>query len=158
MSKRQNPFGFSLFRWRPTEFASFWPAAPVGCQNWMMVVTCGDALRSAPSHTGGGKSRQGDGRIVGGDVLAIVVVHLFRVEIHESARHHGVADEDIEHALVHSVTWTELGDDPPRYLLAGPDRAGNLLELVVLHVGGDEQVIHAMPLRRSTAQGLFGDE
>ena len=80
------------------------------------------------------------------------------MEIHGSARRHNVADEDIEHALAHSVTWVELGDDPPRYLLAGPDRAGNLLELVVLVLGGDELVIHATGLRRSTAQALFGDE
>ncbi len=87
-----------------------------------------------------------------------LVVHLSRVEIHGSARRHGVVDEDIEHALSHSVTWVELGDDPPRYLLAGPDRAGNLLELVVLVIGGDELVIHAMELRRSTAHELFGGE
>lgn len=80
------------------------------------------------------------------------------MEIHRSARRHSVADEDIEHAVAHAVTWTELGDDPPRYLLAGPDRAGHLLELVVLDLGGDELVIHAMPLRRSTAQELFGGE
>lgn len=92
------------------------------------------------------------------DSLEIVVVHLLRVEIHGSARRHGVPEEDIQHALAHSITWTELGEDPPRYLLVGPDRAGNLLELVVLDVGGDELVIHAMPLRPSTAQELFGDE
>ncbi|MGH9083179.1 MAG: hypothetical protein ACRDWN_07535 [Acidimicrobiales bacterium] len=80
------------------------------------------------------------------------------MEIHEKARRHGVSDEDIGHALAHSVTWVELGDDPPRYLLAGPDRTGNLLELVVLGVGGDELVIHAMALRRSTAQELFRGE
>lgn len=80
------------------------------------------------------------------------------MEIHESARRHGVADEDIEHALARSVAWVELGDDPPRYLLAGPDRASNLLELVVLVLGGDELVIHAMPIRRTTAKELFGDE
>ena len=80
------------------------------------------------------------------------------MEIHGSARRHNVADEDIEHALAHSVAWADLGDDPPRYLLAGPDRAGSLLELVVLVLGGDELVIHAMGLRRSTAQELFGDE
>jgi len=80
------------------------------------------------------------------------------VEIHRSARRHDVADEDIEHAMAHSVAWVELGDDPPRYLLAGPDRAGNLLELVVLDLGGDEMVIHVMPIRRSTAQEFFGDE
>jgi hypothetical protein len=88
----------------------------------------------------------------------IRVLHLSRVEIHESARRHGVADEDIQHALAHTVIWVELGDDPWRYLLAGPDRAGNMLELVILDLGGDELVIHAMGLRRSTAQELFGDE
>ena len=88
----------------------------------------------------------------------ILVLHLSRVEIHESARRHGVVDEDIQHALAHAVIWVELGDDPWRYLLAGPDRAGNMLELVILDLGGDELVIHAMGLRRSTAQELFGDE
>ena len=80
------------------------------------------------------------------------------MQIHASARRHRVADEDIHHALAHAVTWVELGDDPWRYLLAGPDRAGNMLELVVLDLGGDELVIHAMGLRPSTAQELFGDE
>lgn len=39
--------------------------------------------------------------------------------------------------------------DPPRVLVIGPDRAGNLLEVVVLTLaGGRLLVIHAMPLRR----------
>ena len=91
-------------------------------------------------------------------VAGFLVLHLSCVEIHDSARRHGVAGEDIEHAAAHSVTWVELGDDPQRYLLAGPDRAGNMLEPVVLDLGGDELVIHAMGLRRSTVQELFGDE
>lgn len=34
------------------------------------------------------------------------------------------------------------------WLVIGPDRAGNLLEVVVLvSVEGDEVIIHAMPLR-----------
>lgn len=98
--------------------------------------------------------------------MTVRVVHLFRREIHDSARSHGATvprchgatDEDIEHGLVYSVTWTELSDEPQRYLLARPDRAANLLELVVLEVGGDESVIHAIPIRHSTAQELFGDE
>ena len=78
------------------------------------------------------------------------------VEIHPSARRHHVPDEDIEHAYGHSLVWVELGEDPPRYLLAGPDRAGNLLELVLL-VGQDvELVIHAMALRDATRRELFG--
>ena len=90
--------------------------------------------------------------------LIIVVVHLFRVEIHWTARRHGAADEDIEHAVAHSIAWVELGEDPPRFLLAGPDRAGDLLEVVVLAVGDAELVIHAMRLRRVTERELFGGE
>jgi len=90
--------------------------------------------------------------------IRIVVVHLFRVEIHRTARRHRVADEDIEHAFEHALAWAELGDDPPRYLVVGPDHAGNLLELVVMEAQGDELVIHAMALRRSTSQELFGED
>lgn len=96
--------------------------------------------------------------VFAGAILGIVVVRVFRVEIHGSARRQGVPDEDIEHAVAHSITWAELGDDPPRVLLAGPDRAGNLLEVVVLEVGGAELVIYAMPLRRSTERELLGGE
>jgi hypothetical protein len=52
--------------------------------------------------------------------------------------------------------WLELDDDPIRYLLAGPDRAGNLLELVLVIADDVELLIHAMPLRRGTAEELFG--
>jgi hypothetical protein len=88
----------------------------------------------------------------------ILVVRLLRVEIHRSARRHGVADEDIDHAYRQAVMWVELGDDPPRYLVVGPDRSGNLLELVVIGTDVSDFVIHAMTLRRSTQRELFGDE
>jgi len=45
-------------------------------------------------------------------------------EIHRSARRHQILDTDIEHAYAHAIAWAELGDDPPRYLVAGADRAG----------------------------------
>ncbi len=80
------------------------------------------------------------------------------MEIHPSARRHDVSDEDIAHAYEHAVAWLELDDDPARFLLAGPDRAANLIEVVVLDVAGEPLVIHAMPLRKSTAAELFGDE
>lgn len=80
------------------------------------------------------------------------------MEIHRAARRHGVLDEDIEHAYEHAIEWIELGDDPSRYLVVGPARAGNLLELVVMESDGDELVIHAMVLRRSTEHELFGGE
>lgn len=42
----------------------------------------------------------------------------------------------------------DLGEDPDRWLVLGPDRAANLLEVVVLVTAeGDEVIIHAMPMR-----------
>jgi hypothetical protein len=70
------------------------------------------------------------------------------VEIHPLARRHGVVDDDILHAVEHSMVVDDLGEDPDRWLVIGPDRAGNLLEIVVLVTAeGDELIIHAMPLR-----------
>jgi hypothetical protein len=61
---------------------------------------------------------------------------------------HGVADKDIVHALTHQLAAEELGEEPERWLIIGPDRAANLLELVVLTtVEGDRLVIHAMRMR-----------
>jgi len=57
------------------------------------------------------------------------------VRIHSSARKYGVADEDI-------------GEDPDRWLVLGPDRAANMLEVVVLTtVEGTQLAIHAMSMR-----------
>ena len=69
------------------------------------------------------------------------------MEIHSSARRHGVNDLDIQHAVEHSLAIEDIGEDPDRWLLIGPDRAGNLLELVVLVDQRGEIVIHAMALR-----------
>ncbi len=92
------------------------------------------------------------------DPRALNVLRLFRAEIHSSARKHGVPDEDVVHAFEHVVAWIELDDDPPRYLAAGPNRAGNLLELVILDSPETVLVIHAMPLRQTTREELFGNE
>lgn len=70
------------------------------------------------------------------------------MEIHSSARRHGVADDDILHAIEHSMVVDDLGEDPDRWLVIGPDRAANLLEVIVLVTAEDDEVIiHAMPLR-----------
>ncbi len=70
------------------------------------------------------------------------------MEIRPSARRHGIADDNILHAIEHSMVLDDLGDDPDRWLVIGPDHAGNLLEIVVLITAeGDELIIHAMPLR-----------
>jgi hypothetical protein len=47
----------------------------------------------------------------------------------------------------HAITVEEVGDDPVRWLVLGPDRAGNLLELVVMDRPVGPAVIHAMPMR-----------
>ena len=69
-----------------------------------------------------------------------------------------MADADIVHVYKYAIAWVELGDDPRRLLVGGPDRAGNLVELVVLDRIEGPLVIHAMPLRRSTEKALFGEE
>ena len=69
------------------------------------------------------------------------------VEIYGSARRHGVSDVDIEHAVEQALVAGEQDDGKVLYL--GPDRAGNLLEVVsVLRDDGSEIVIHAMRMRR----------
>jgi hypothetical protein len=79
--------------------------------------------------------------------LKYFVLHYCDVEIHYTARRHGIDDETILHAL--TVIDLEPGADPPKVLAIGPDHAGNLLEIVWLELAdGVELVIHAMPLRQ----------
>jgi hypothetical protein len=52
------------------------------------------------------------------------------------------------HAVAHSLVVEDISEDPDRWLVIGPDRATNLLEVVVLvSREGAEMIIHAMPLR-----------
>jgi hypothetical protein len=72
------------------------------------------------------------------------------VEFHRSASRHGdTADEItqvVEHALV--VVDTDPDADPPKVLVIGPGRDGQLLEVIYLTLADNRQlVIHAMPLR-----------
>lgn len=66
------------------------------------------------------------------------------MEIADNARKHGVADEDIEHAVRHAIRVVGQGD---RDLYIGADRTGRLLEVVVLDDDGQPVAIHAMALR-----------
>lgn len=70
------------------------------------------------------------------------------MEIYESARKHGTSDQDIHHGIDHAlVVADEQGTSKVLYL--GPDRAGNLLEIVsVLRDDDTEIVVHAMRMRR----------
>jgi hypothetical protein len=72
------------------------------------------------------------------------------VRIHASASRHEVHDDDIAHAYARPVAVIDLDPDaePPKILVIGPDRSGNLLELIALVVDDDDLlVIHAMALR-----------
>lgn len=72
------------------------------------------------------------------------------MEIYRTAHKHGSSDADILHALDNAITVVDLEPDadPPKVLAIGPDRAGNLLEVIWLELANDAQlVIHAMPLR-----------
>ncbi len=75
------------------------------------------------------------------------------MEIHRSARKHGVGDADIIHAIGHVLAYEDAGEDPDRLLVIGSDRAGNLLEVVVLTTSeGHGLVINAMPMRARFAR------
>lgn len=78
------------------------------------------------------------------------------VEIHSSARKHGVADEDIEHAIDNVMSIDDQDDDTRLYL--GPARNADLLEVVTIaRDDGSELVIHAMKMRPKYRRLLPGD-
>ena len=81
------------------------------------------------------------------------------MEVLLSALRHGIDPEDIQHARVYTAvdeSVDEIGEDPLRYLVLGPDRAANLLELVVLDRPNGPAVIHAMPMRDKDRRLLPG--
>ena len=78
-----------------------------------------------------------------------------RVEIHPSARRHGVADGDIEHAVRHPLAIHDQDDDTRLYL--GPARSADLLEVaMIVRDDGSELAIHAMKMRPKYEQLLPG--
>lgn len=71
------------------------------------------------------------------------------IEVHRSARQHGIGDSDIIQASTHYLVAYRIEDDDPlRDLRLGFDNAARLLEVVVLLLDDDrELVIHAMKAR-----------
>lgn len=68
------------------------------------------------------------------------------MEVADSARKHGVSDDDVAHAAGNAIV--SLTDDSgKRVLLIGPARDGRLLEVVVLDPDDDPVAIHAMNCR-----------
>jgi hypothetical protein len=71
-------------------------------------------------------------------------------EIHETAHKHGVSTLDIQHATTHAIQTFQYFDelDRERILVIGPDRSGNLLELIAtIRPDQTARVFHAMKLR-----------
>lgn len=63
------------------------------------------------------------------------------------ARKHGVADDDIRHAVRNAMRRVTMAND--LVMLIGPATDGSLLEIGVLDIDGDDAVvIHAMRLRQ----------
>ncbi|MFZ4519370.1 MAG: hypothetical protein ACOYOP_13335 [Microthrixaceae bacterium] len=70
------------------------------------------------------------------------------METHPSAPRHGIDDDEILHAIEHSLVVDDVGEDPDRWLVIDPDLASNLIEVIVLVTAErNEVIIHAMPLR-----------
>ena len=71
-----------------------------------------------------------------------------QVDIAASARKHGVADEDMRHALKHA--WAVRSTDNPAVVMhVGPSTTALFLEVGVLYGIDGATVIHAMPARRT---------
>jgi hypothetical protein len=78
------------------------------------------------------------------------------VEIHPSARKHGIADADIEHATANAMSIDDQKDDTRLYL--GPGRDADLLEvLTIVRDDGSELAIHAMKMRSKYRRLLPGN-
>lgn len=82
-------------------------------------------------------------------------------EIYESARKHGISDEDIRHAVTHALVVADE-QETSKVLYLGPDRAGNLLEIVTtdenLQKMADEAEagVDVTKLRRRPGRPLMG--
>ena len=71
------------------------------------------------------------------------------MEFHRSAGRHGIAPDEVIHAVVHALEVVEMDPDadPPKVLVIGPRSDGQLLEVIILILANERQlVIHAMAL------------
>jgi hypothetical protein len=78
------------------------------------------------------------------------------VEIHPSAHKHGIADEDIEHAMRHALAIDDRTTTPAS--TSARTRSADLLEVVtIVRDDGSELAIHAMKMRLKYRRLLPGD-
>jgi len=66
------------------------------------------------------------------------------IEILDSARRHGIEDEDVLHAFRNAIQANRVGDV---LILIGADRSGRLLEVGAVDEAERCRIIHAMPAR-----------
>ena len=67
------------------------------------------------------------------------------LKIIDSARRHGISDEDILYVISHAIEVLVVDDEPEKLLYIGFDRSLRVLEVItILKVNGEEIVIHAM--------------
>ena len=68
------------------------------------------------------------------------------MRIGEPARNHGVAEDEMRHAVRNAIRRHDMGEELT--MLIGPASDGTLLEIGVSDLdGADPVIIHAMPLR-----------
>lgn len=66
------------------------------------------------------------------------------MKVRGSARRHGLADDDILHAIANAIASDPAHEDGIFFL--GPDHAGQLLEVLARQTPDGLVVFHAMPL------------
>lgn len=72
----------------------------------------------------------------------------------ESARKHGIADEDIERAWNRYIQQITERDDPPKVIRIGFDTRARLLEIGgEIYPDGRGKIFHAMPARKKYLEG-----
>lgn len=64
----------------------------------------------------------------------------------DSARKHGIADDDVLHAFHHPVSYEDL--DEGFTMIIGPSRSAQLLEVGVIDTDHGPVIVHAMNARR----------
>jgi uncharacterized DUF497 family protein len=75
-----------------------------------------------------------------------------------SQRHvqeHGVQDEDVEHAFINRLeaVWHRHSDESVRWVVLGPDRAGNVVESVWIELEpGSFLAVHCQRVRKTAVE------
>ena len=88
------------------------------------------------------------------------VLRYDHVHFTESAFKHGIPEVDTRHSKNHAIKIFKFFDDldRPRILMIGPDKSGNLLELLMaINPDSSLKIFHAMRLRPKF-EGLINDQ